>query len=90
MGMVLMARIAGRMGWSEEDCLTPLQELLKKFGFSLDVPYAARSLAEAALLDKKRKGGTIHLVVPVRIGACRLVPVPAESLEELIEMGLST
>ena len=88
--MVLIARIAGRMGWSEEDCLTPLRNLLTKFGFPLDAPYAAKSLAEAALVDKKRKGGTIHLVVPVRIGECRLVPVPADSLEELIEMGLST
>lgn len=89
MGMVLIARIAARMGWSEEDCLTPLLALLTKFGFPLDVPYQARSLAEAALLDKKRKGGLIHLVVPVRIGECRLMPVPAEDLEKLIEMGLS-
>jgi 3-dehydroquinate synthetase len=77
-------------GWSKEDCLTPLLNLLNKFGFSLDVPYSAGTLAEIALRDKKRKGKTINLVIPLRQGEGVLKPIDVDELGELIEMGLKT
>ena len=87
-GMVIITRAAMVKGWSEEDCLTPLLNTLNKFGFSLDVPYAATTLADIALRDKKRKGKTINLVIPIRQGEGALKPVDVGDLSALIEMGL--
>lgn len=89
-GMVVATRAALVNGWSQEDCLTPLLEVLNKFGFPLDVPYSAQSLAEIALRDKKRKGNTTNLVVPLRIGQCVLHPIGVDKLVGFIEKGMSS
>ncbi len=47
-GMVLATRASLRMGWSKEDCCKPLTALLEKLGFSLECPYSAALLTEAA------------------------------------------
>ena len=88
MGMVIATRAAMVKGWCKEDCLTPLLDVLNKFGFPLDVPYAPQSLADIALRDKKRKGKTITLVIPVRLGECVLKTIDVDELPEFIEMGL--
>jgi len=87
-GMVIVTRAAMVKGWSKEDCLTPLLDLLNKFGFSLDVPYTSQTLAEIALRDKKRKGKTINLVIPLRQGEGVLKPIDIDELSEFIETGL--
>jgi len=88
-GMVIATRAALVSGWSQEDCLTPLLEILDKYGIPLDVPYSAPSLAEIALRDKKRKGNTLNLIVPLRIGQCVLHPIAVDELVGFIEKGLS-
>lgn len=88
MGMVIISRAALKLGWSEEDCLTPLLESLEKFRFPLDCPYSAEQLARAALKDKKRMGDAITLVIPVSLGHCRLKKLPVSQLEDVIKAGL--
>lgn len=90
LGMVIVTRAALVKGWSKEDCLTPLLNILGKFGFSLHVPYTAEALAGIALRDKKRKGKTINLVIPVRQGEGILKSIEVEDLKAFIEMGLQT
>jgi 3-dehydroquinate synthase len=87
-GMAIVTRASMVKGWSKEDCLTPLVDLLQKFDFSLDVPYSAGTLAEIALRDKKRKGKTIHLVIPIRPGEGALKPIDVDDLTAFIETGL--
>jgi len=87
-GMVVVTRAAMVKGWCKEDCLTPLLSVLNKFGFPLDVLYPAQTLAEIALRDKKRKGKTINLVIPVLQGQCVLKPIDVDDLKEFIETGL--
>ena len=87
-GMVIVTRAAMVKGWSKEDCLTPLLNALNKFGFNLDVPYSASTLAEIALRDKKRKGKTINLVIPLRQGQGVLKPIDVDELTDFIETGL--
>ena len=88
MGMVIVAKAAMKMGWSEEDCLAPLLNSLNKFGFPLECPYSSSELTKAALKDKKRTGDTITLVIPVSLGNCQLVQLPIDKLESFIEGGL--
>lgn len=87
-GMSIVSRASQTLGWSEEDCLTPLLESLNKFRFPLECPYTASQLADAALKDKKRMGDTITLVIPVRLGDCQLKKIPVSQLETFIEGGL--
>lgn len=88
MGMVIMARASLKMGWSQEDCLSPILESLNRFQFPLECPYTAQQLTEAALKDKKRMGDTITVVIPVSVGNCQLKKLPVSQLEALIEGGL--
>ena len=88
MGMVLISRAALKLGWSHEDCLTPILESLEKFRFPLECPYSAEQLVHAALKDKKRMGDTITLVIPVSLGNCRLKKLPVSQLEDVIKAGL--
>lgn len=88
MGMILISRAALKLGWSREDCLTPILESLKKFRFPLECPYSAQQLVQAALKDKKRMGDTITLVIPVSLGNCRLKKLPVSQLEDVIKAGL--
>lgn len=89
-GMVIVTRAAMVKGWSKEDCLTPLLATLNKFGFPLDVPYAPETLADIALRDKKRKGKSINLVIPNRLGEGALKAIDVDDLKELIETGLQS
>lgn len=72
-GMVMAARAAGMEPEAmEEACLS--------CGLPIRVPYGARELAEAALHDKKRRGGKITLVLPEAIGKCCLKTVDIAEL----------
>lgn len=52
-------------------------------------PYPAGQLAEAALSDKKRQGGRITLVLPEKIGRCRLETIDVAMLEDAFQRGIA-
>jgi len=87
-GMRAMAQASFVAGWSQTDCFTPIDKVLKKYGFPLEIPYTPKQLAEAALKDKKRKGGTITIVIPLDIGECALLDIPVGQLEDVFTKGL--
>ena len=61
---------------------------LKQFGLPTSANYSADALAECALSDKKRSGGTVNLIIPRTIGSCDIVPTPVENLKSILEEGL--
>lgn len=63
-------------------------EIFKKFELPTDTEFSAPVLANTALSDKKRTGGTITLVVQKSIGDCCLKPIPVEELTSVIKAGL--
>ncbi len=65
-----------------------LSHVLEKFGLPITAGYSARQLYDAALLDKKRAGGTINLIIPAAIGNCEIIPTSIDALESFIEEGL--
>ena len=62
--------------------------IFEKFGLPTTTTFSAPVLANAALSDKKRQGGTITLVVADAVASCRLQNVPIEELESIIKAGL--
>jgi len=61
---------------------------LERFGLATTTQYSAEELADCALSDKKRSGGTVNLIIPRSIGCCEIVPTPVENLKSFIEEGL--
>lgn len=62
--------------------------VLQKFKLPVKTDFTANQLYCSALSDKKRSGGTVHLIVPEAVGKCNIVPVPVTELETFIEEGL--
>jgi 3-dehydroquinate synthase len=57
-------------------------------GLPTECRYTAAELAQAALTDKKRLGDNITLVLPERIGLCKLASIPIHALEDAFARGL--
>ena len=87
-GMVIASRAAYKRGFSEEDCTPALCEALSNNGLPDSCGFSASNLAQAAMGDKKRRGGSITLILPRRIGLCERVPLPVAELEQFIQDGL--
>lgn len=83
-GIHMAGQTAAKLGICSKECSHDITNALLKLGFSLDCPYSAEELYEVMLRDKKRKGGTIDLILPYAIGDCRIYPVTIEQLKEIM------
>jgi 3-dehydroquinate synthase len=88
-GMLYITRIATQLGITQAGCIAQIEHILKKYKFTLSCGYSAEQLYEAALSDKKRQGDFITLILPERIGSCRLEYVDINLFKELIEKVVS-
>lgn len=86
-GMAVMTRAAVEKGICAADALPRLLALLKQYDLPAETNYTAEEIFAAALSDKKMSGGTLHLVVPERIGCCRVEKIPAEELMDWLRAG---
>ena len=83
-GMLRMAEIAEDQGWCDADVTERIKNILIKYGFSLAIPYAAEELFSVILNDKKRRGGTIDIIVPRSIGQCAIERIDINRFGELL------
>ncbi len=86
-GMALITRAAVAMGLCPAADCDALLAMLKHHGLPVTTEYAAEDIYKKALSDKKRKGGTITLVVPHGIADSRLYPCPVETVLDFIRKG---
>lgn len=84
-GMTLIARAAWKKGFTETDLTPAIVEAAHAYGLPTETDDPAEQLVSAALVDKKRRGSEITLVVPRKIGQCDLVKVPVSELIEWCE-----
>lgn len=84
-GMVIAAKASAKLGWSDEDCTAEIIEANKNNNLPIECSYAPDDLADVALSDKKRSGGTINFVVPETLGNCILKNIPVEILYQIAE-----
>ncbi len=87
-GMVLAAKLSNQLGLCPRQDVERLIRTLERNRLPVRTVYTAAQLTDAALSDKKRTGGTLTLVLPEKIGRCRLHPVDVTALEELISLSL--
>ena len=88
-GMCAAAKAAYAFGIAAEDYSGAIRDALTLYGVDTKCPYPAHLLADAALRDKKRFGGTIHIIYLKKIGEAAVHPLPVEQLEEFLEAGCS-
>ena len=83
-GMGMMARTACKKGMLTAENRNEIENLLKQYGLPTETAQSAESICKAALGDKKRRGNTITLVVPVAKDKCKLHPIAIEELNDWI------
>ena len=88
MGMGIIARAAAKRGLCAEEVPQRIEALLGKMHLPVRTAYSAEELLEAAMRDKKIRGGTIELVVPREIGKCELYKIDVADLAAWIQEGL--
>ncbi len=87
-GTAIVTRSAEKSGICQAQTCDQILAVLTRFGLPIHTDCTADEIYRCALSDKKRAGGTVRLIVPERIGYCRIQPTPIENLKSFIEAGL--
>ena len=87
-GMAIVSRAGAALGICNTATRDAIVDILEKFRLPVSCDYSAEELYHVALSDKKRSSGTVNLIIPERIGFCRIAPTPVEKLQSFIEAGL--
>lgn len=82
-GMLLISRVACRLGILNLADEVAIEELLLKLGFSFDLPVSMEEVLKAAHKDKKKDEGVINVVLPVEIGECEVRTMTFKAIERL-------
>ncbi|MGI6195320.1 MAG: 3-dehydroquinate synthase [Eubacteriales bacterium] len=87
-GIAVISRAAAALGQLGATELDRIISALEANSLPTTTEYTATELAAAATSDKKRKGGTLTLVMPRGIGDCVLIDYPVDELEGIFSLGL--
>ena len=87
-GLAIIARASERLGWATEPIAQRIEHALSRNGLPIKSNFTPEALAVAALMDKKRAGGMITLVVPKQIGDCALIDIPVEQVLDVFRAGM--
>lgn len=89
-GMHLIAKVAEAKGIAEKGTAAAIATALEQNQLPKETTFSPAEVAEGTLRDKKRRGGTISFVFPKKIGACEIVKIPVEEVEELARTAMES
>lgn len=89
-GMHLIAKAAEAKGIAKKGTAAAVAKALEQNHLPKETAFSQAEVAEGTLRDKKRRGGTISFVFPKKIGACEIVKIPVEELEELARTAMES
>ena len=87
-GMALITRAAEKNKLCQKSDCKRIIALLKKFSLPVNTDQPADRIIKAARSDKKRSADKVNLIIPIKIGDCRIQPTTLENLKIIIEAGL--
>ncbi len=87
-GLATVMRAAAAEGICSAECAGRVCAVLQKFGLPVSIGYKMDELFEVMQSDKKRKGGSISLVIPKTIGKCEIRKMTLEEMRAFLEKGL--
>ena len=83
-GMVALTEQTEQLGITAKGSAKLIREVLKRYGLPTEAVMAKDEVLRTIALDKKKKGGTITLIVLDKIGQARLMKIPCEELASYI------
>lgn len=86
-GMAIITRAAAAMSLCDISVYDRLENLLGKYCLPKSTAFSPSDLASAALADKKRRGESVSLVIPMMAGKCEIADYPAASLVDIARKG---
>ena len=87
-GMAMMTRAAVKRMILDTDEGTRILNAIARNDLPVYCPFAADEMAKIASIDKKAAASDITVILPERIGQCRMEKLPVSSLEALFADGL--
>lgn len=87
-GMAIIAQASAKLGICPNEVKNSIIEILDSFGLPTSTKATEQTLYNYALSDKKRSGGFVNLIIPERIGYCRIQQTPIDELMSVIKAGL--
>ena len=87
-GTAIICRAGAKMGFCTAEFAQKVETVLQKCSLPVTTEFTSDQLAESALVDKKRRGDFITLVIPKNAGDCVLHKVNITELESIISSGL--
>ena len=86
-GMSIMARASCRKGILPEEDRDALLNLIRRYGLPTEASWPAADMASFARSDKKTAGEFVRIVLPEKIGQCRIEKVPSGDLLSWLHAG---
>ena len=87
-GMLIMARAGEAAGLTQSGTAARIQAVLEKCGMPTDCQFTAEEMCDAAMLDKKRRGETINIVLLREIGDSFVYKIKCAGLLDFIRKGM--
>jgi len=85
-GMAMMTEISEKLGLCPAGTKTRLIEVLRKFDLPYLTDFLPKELAAAIVMDKKRRGDEITLIMTEKIGTCFCKSIPVSEIEGLLNI----
>lgn len=86
-GMLIMAR-AAQYGFCESEDADRIEAVLQKCGMPTTCEFSPEQLCEAAMLDKKRRGDLMNIVLLHSIGDAFVYKIPCSELLDFVRRGM--
>ena len=87
-GIAIVTRAAAMQEICTDETKCNILRLLESFQLPIDTTTDAQTIYNYALSDKKRAGNSVNLIIPERIGHCRIQATPIDQLLSFIKAGL--
>ncbi|MBR3144321.1 MAG: 3-dehydroquinate synthase [Clostridia bacterium] len=83
-GMAIISSKAAEKGFCEEYVKTDIISMLKTYDLPVSTDIKKEKIVEAVSQDKKTKGDTLSLIVPVKIGECKIENIKKREIKDWI------
>lgn len=87
MGIEIIAKSACAQGFLNKKMLDSILEILQKYNLKRKTEFSAKQLINEIMADKKATGNEVNLIVPYKIGECKIVKVKNQDLEKWLICG---
>ncbi len=87
-GMATVARVSYKNCICGIECADKIERILKTFNLPTECTFDEDTLYKIMLSDKKRAGKTLNIIVPEKIGSCKILKMDVTNLKDFIKAGL--